>query len=51
MAEAVLIHEAGKRAGLKLTVDSAGTGAYHTGEPPDVRYVGDKECESERLTW
>jgi protein-tyrosine-phosphatase len=37
MAEAVLAHEASKRNGLKLVVDSAGTGAYHCGNGPDER--------------
>lgn len=38
MAEAVLAHEASKRS-IDLEVDSAGTGAYHTGDGPDSRYV------------
>jgi protein-tyrosine phosphatase len=29
-----------ERRGLALTVDSAGTGAWHAGEPPDRRMVG-----------
>lgn len=37
MAEAVLLAEAQKRPNLKLKIDSAGTGAYHTGEPADPR--------------
>ncbi|CAE7206333.1 unnamed protein product [Rhizoctonia solani] len=37
MGHAVLEHEANKR-GLPVVVDSAGTGAYHIGEPPDERY-------------
>lgn len=37
MAEAVLIAEAAKRPGLKLKVDSAGTGAYHVGDTADDR--------------
>ncbi|KAI6136518.1 phosphotyrosine protein phosphatase I superfamily [Pisolithus sp. B1] len=36
MGEAVLKHEAEKR-GIAINVDSAGTGAYHVGEPPDER--------------
>ena len=35
-AEAVLRHQAAAR-GLDVTVDSAGTGAWHVGEPPDRR--------------
>jgi protein-tyrosine phosphatase len=35
-AEAVLRHQAAAR-GLDVTVDSAGTGAWHVGEPPDAR--------------
>ncbi|KAI6162068.1 phosphotyrosine protein phosphatase I superfamily [Pisolithus thermaeus] len=38
MGEAVLKHEAEKR-GIAINVDSAGTGAYHVGEPPDERTV------------
>lgn len=37
MAEAILIAEAAKRPGLDLTVDSAGTGAYHAGDGADDR--------------
>jgi len=38
MGEAVLKHVAKER-GLDLTVDSAGTAAYHVGEDPDERTV------------
>lgn len=38
LAEAALRREAGK-AGLALTVDSAGTADYHVGEPPDARAI------------
>ncbi|PKB14704.1 protein-tyrosine phosphatase [Novosphingobium kunmingense] len=38
LAEAALRHEAAK-AGLTLTVDSAGTADYHVGEPPDPRAI------------
>ncbi|KAJ2773029.1 Low molecular weight phosphotyrosine protein phosphatase, partial [Coemansia nantahalensis] len=40
MAEAVLAHQA-KARGVRdrLVVDSAGTAAYHAGEPPDRRTV------------
>lgn len=38
LAEAALREEAGRR-GLDLTVDSAGTGGWHAGEPPDPRAV------------
>ena len=31
------IAEAASRAGMSVEVDSAGTGAYHVGEPPDRR--------------
>jgi protein-tyrosine phosphatase len=31
------IREAASRAGLDIEVDSAGTGAWHVGEPPDER--------------
>lgn len=36
IAEGVLRHRA-REAGLALEVDSAGTGAWHAGEPPDRR--------------
>lgn len=36
MAEGVLRHLAAER-GLAITTDSAGTGDYHVGEPPDRR--------------
>lgn len=36
LAEAALRHEA-KAAGLEITVDSAGTGAWHAGKGPDPR--------------
>ena len=43
MAEAVLNDLVSKRASLKgkfkITVDSAGTGAYHEGEQADDRWV------------
>ncbi|KAG9099547.1 hypothetical protein FS749_001034 [Ceratobasidium sp. UAMH 11750] len=42
MGHAVLEHEARKR-GLPVVVDSAGTAAYHVGEPPDERTVA--TCE------
>ena len=35
-AEAVFRHKA-EQAGLKLTIDSAGTHGYHIGSPPDKR--------------
>jgi len=38
MGEAVLAHEASKL-GLPVTVDSAGTAAYHVGDTPDERTV------------
>ncbi len=38
LAEAAL-REAARRRGLDLTVDSAGTGNWHAGEPPDPRAV------------
>jgi len=38
MGHAVLAHEAKKRS-LPVEVDSAGTAAYHVGEPPDERTV------------
>ncbi|KAI9461779.1 phosphotyrosine protein phosphatase I superfamily [Boletus coccyginus] len=38
MGEAVLRHEATKR-GIDITVDSAGTGAYHVDEGPDYRTI------------
>jgi low molecular weight phosphotyrosine protein phosphatase len=41
MAEAVLKYEVSERQSLKgkftIEVDSAGTGAYHEGEPADSR--------------
>lgn len=37
-AEGVLRAKAGAR-GLKLTIDSAGTGAWHVGDPPDARMI------------
>ncbi len=36
LAEGILLEKA-KEQGLKLHVDSAGTAAYHAGEPPDRR--------------
>lgn len=36
LAEAALAHEAAA-IGFAVTVDSAGTGAWHVGEPPDAR--------------
>jgi protein-tyrosine phosphatase len=38
LAEAALRAEAGQR-GLDLVVDSAGTGGWHAGEPPDSRAI------------
>ncbi len=38
LAEAAL-REAARRRGLDLTIDSAGTGDWHAGEPPDPRAV------------
>lgn len=38
LAEAAFRHEAGK-AGLAVTVDSAGTADYHVGEAPDPRAI------------
>lgn len=38
VAEAA-VREAAVEAGLDVTVDSAGTGAYHVGNPPDERMV------------
>jgi len=37
-AEGVLRAKARQR-GLKLTIDSAGTGAWHAGDPPDARMI------------
>lgn len=37
-AEGVLRAKAKER-GLKLTIDSAGTGAWHAGDPPDARMI------------
>lgn len=37
-AEGVLRAKARER-GLKLTIDSAGTGAWHVGDPPDARMI------------
>ncbi|WDI30486.1 low molecular weight phosphotyrosine protein phosphatase [Hyphococcus flavus] len=37
-AEGVLRHKARER-GVKLTIDSAGTGAWHVGDPPDARMI------------
>ena len=37
-AEAIFRKKAAQ-AGLSLTIDSAGTGAWHVGEPPDARSV------------
>ncbi|BEJ12581.1 hypothetical protein CspHIS471_0210410 [Cutaneotrichosporon sp. HIS471] len=39
MAEAVLIAEAAKRPGIIVTIDSAGTGAYHAGDGADDRAI------------
>lgn len=39
MAEGAL-REAAEKAGLEIRVDSAGTAAYHIGDPPDPRAVG-----------
>ena len=38
MAEGILRRKAEER-GLNVTVDSAGTGAWHAGEPPDQRAI------------
>ena len=38
MGEAILRHKAAER-GIDITVDSAGTAAYHQGEDPDPRTV------------
>lgn len=38
LAEAAFRHEA-EKAGLTVTVDSAGTADYHVGEPPDPRAI------------
>jgi protein-tyrosine phosphatase len=38
LAEGILQHKA-KKAGLDITVDSAGTGNWHTGSAPDARSV------------
>src|SRR6056297_910691 len=38
MAEGAL-REAAEKAGLEIRVDSAGTAAYHIGDPPDPRAV------------
>lgn len=38
LAEAALREEA-RRLGLDLTIDSAGTGNWHAGEPPDPRAI------------
>jgi protein-tyrosine phosphatase len=38
-AEAVLRKLAGAEPGLSLEIDSAGTGGYHAGQPPDPRTV------------
>ncbi len=40
LAEAALRMEA-VRAGLAVTVDSAGTGGWHAGEPPDPRAIAE----------
>jgi protein-tyrosine phosphatase len=38
MAEGILRHKAEKH-GLKLKIDSAGTGRWHAGHPPDARAI------------
>lgn len=51
MAEAVLAAEAKRRPNLDLKIDSAGTGAYHTGEPADSRYVLRSEGGDRAACW
>lgn len=40
LGEAV-IRDAAMRAGLRVRVDSAGTGGWHVGDPPDVRSIAE----------
>lgn len=40
LAEAALRHEA-RKAGLEIVVDSAGTGSWHVGNPPDPRAMAE----------
>lgn len=40
LAEAAMRAEAGKR-GLDLTIESAGTGSWHIGKPPDARAIAE----------
>lgn len=40
LAEAALRHEAAQ-AGIRATIDSAGTGGWHAGEPPDRRAIAE----------
>lgn len=37
LAEGVFRHQLAQRSGLEIEFDSAGTAAYHQGEPPDER--------------
>ena len=48
-AEAVLRHHAQAR-GIELEVDSAGTEAYHIGEPPDPRSIAHAQRRGYDLT-
>jgi len=38
LAEGILKHKA-SQSGVSIEVDSAGTAAYHEGEPPDIRSI------------
>ena len=50
MGEAVL-RQVAKERGIDITVDSAGTAAYHAGEDPDERQVsGSKRHPSIQIT-
>ncbi len=49
LAEAALREEA-RRRGLDLTVDSAGTGNWHAGEPPDRRAIAVAERHGVDIT-
>lgn len=40
LAEAALRHEA-EQAGIRAMIDSAGTGGWHAGEPPDRRAIAE----------
>jgi len=48
-AEAALV-EAATAAGIDIEVDSAGTGAWHVGEPPDRRMAAAADGDGLRLT-